>query len=158
MFRMAKEIGLYWRILFLGNRTFELEESSVDSLGCRSLSIVEREQGLYRAVVLVGFEICWIATKLRMASQEPSHLGYLGHLSGGRRSLAVWVRGEAGGGFSVQIVVTVGVRREQVFILMSAYGNGWEGLALVLEGFKIGDRWVTRFIGLKGKLAMVNEV
>ncbi|GMP68091.1 hypothetical protein CsSME_00027825 [Camellia sinensis var. sinensis] len=77
-----------------------------------------------------------------MASQEPGHLKYLGHLSGGRRSLAVWVRGEAGEGSSVQIVVTVGVRREQVFLPMSAYGDGCEGLALVLEGFKMGDGWV----------------
>ncbi|GMP76369.1 hypothetical protein CsSME_00033080 [Camellia sinensis var. sinensis] len=44
-----------------------------------------------------------------MALHVLVHLWYLGCLSGGRRSLAVWVRGEARGGSSVQIVVTVGV-------------------------------------------------
>ncbi|THG11376.1 hypothetical protein TEA_018878 [Camellia sinensis var. sinensis] len=157
MLHAAKEIGLRRRILFFSSRTFKLEELSVDSVGHCSLSNVERGQGLCRAVVLVGFEICWIVTKLRMASPELDHLRYLGFLSGGRRSLAVWVRGEAGGGSFVQIVVIVGVRREQVFIPLSVYGDGWKGLALVLEGFKMGDGWVKRFASLKGKIAMVKE-
>ncbi|THG21512.1 hypothetical protein TEA_029756 [Camellia sinensis var. sinensis] len=39
-------------------RSFELEEAVVDAIGHRSLSIVERGQGLRRAVLLVGFEPC----------------------------------------------------------------------------------------------------
>ncbi|CAL5339365.1 unnamed protein product [Camellia sinensis] len=73
MFRAANEIGLRRQILFFGGRTFKLEESSVDSISRRSLSIVERGQGLRRAVVLVGSEICWLVTKPRMASQEPGN-------------------------------------------------------------------------------------
>ncbi|THG22303.1 hypothetical protein TEA_024937 [Camellia sinensis var. sinensis] len=82
----------------------------------------------------------------------------LGRLSGGRRrSLEVWIRGEAEGGSSVQLVVIMGVRREQVFIPMLVYGDGWERLALVLEGFKMENGWGKQSAGLKGKIVIVKE-
>ncbi|KAF5930367.1 hypothetical protein HYC85_031240 [Camellia sinensis] len=64
--------------LFLGSRSFELEEVAVDAIGCWSLSIVERGQGLRRAVLLVGFEVCWLVAKMRKASvgsRDPSIYG-----------------------------------------------------------------------------------
>lgn len=60
----------------------------MDSIGRRSLLIVERGKGLRRVVVFIGFEVCWIVRKLRVASQAPSNLKFLG-----RRSLVAWVWG-----------------------------------------------------------------
>lgn len=48
MLPVAEDTGPRQRILFLGGRLFELEESSVDSIGRRSLPIVERGKGLRR--------------------------------------------------------------------------------------------------------------
>lgn len=135
MLPVAEDTGPRQRILFPGGRLFKLEESSVDSIGRRSLPIVERGKGLRRAVVLIGFEVCWIVMKLRAASQTPDNLKFLGRLNGGRRSLTAWVRVEVS---SVQAVVTMGSQREQIFIPMSAFGDSWKGVALVMEGFNLG--------------------
>lgn len=101
MLPCAEDSGPRWQILFLSGRSFEIEEILVDLIGCRSLLIVERGQGLRWAVVLIGFEVCWIVSKLRVALQAPGKLNFLGRLSGARRSLAAWVRGEVGEGSSV---------------------------------------------------------
>ncbi|KAI7999316.1 hypothetical protein LOK49_LG09G00232 [Camellia lanceoleosa] len=137
-------------ILFLGGRSFELEVAAVDAIGRRSLSIVERGQGLRRAILLVGFEVCWLVAKLRKASSDPGAHRFLGRLSGRRRSVAVWGRGEEEGGSSIQIVVTDGQRRSQLFFPMSAFGDGWGDLALVIEGFGLGDGWVKHPVGVQG--------
>lgn len=44
-------------------------------------------------------------------------------------------------------MVSIGSRRKQIFISMSTFGDGWEGVALVMEGFKLGDGWVRWFAG-----------
>lgn len=129
------------RILFLGGRSFELEEEGEDPIGRRRLAIVERGQGLRRSIVLCGYEVGWCCQKLRRASREPGHLAYLGRLIGGRRSLAVWIRGEEDGKSSFQMVATTAGRREQIFAPKSDFGGGWEGVALVMEGFGFGDGW-----------------
>ncbi|KAI8024348.1 hypothetical protein LOK49_LG03G03569 [Camellia lanceoleosa] len=94
------------RILFLGGWSFELEEASVDSIGRHSISIVERGQGLRRAIVLIGHKARWIVAKMQAASMAVDDLHFLGRLYGGSRSVAVWVRGEERGGSSFQVVVT----------------------------------------------------
>lgn len=80
----------------------------MDVIGRRSISIVERGQGLRRAIVLSRYEVCWIVAKMRVASSNPGTFRFLGRLSGGNCSVAVWVRGEAKGGSLFQIVVAVG--------------------------------------------------
>ncbi|THG23686.1 hypothetical protein TEA_023048 [Camellia sinensis var. sinensis] len=150
---LTSEVGPRRRILFLGGRSFKLEEVAVDAIGCRSLFIVERGQGLRRAVLLVGFEVCWLVAKMWKASLDPGTLRFMGRLSGSCRGVAVWVRREEEGGpsiqivvtegkrraqlggSSIQIVVTEGRRRAQLFFPMSAFGDGWGDLALVIEGF-----------------------
>ncbi|KAI8000144.1 ABC transporter C family member 12 [Camellia lanceoleosa] len=42
---------------------------------------------------------------------------------------------EEGAGSSFQIVVTIGKRRNQIFIPVSVFRDGWEGVALVIKGF-----------------------
>ncbi|GMP31377.1 hypothetical protein CsSME_00005614 [Camellia sinensis var. sinensis] len=68
MLPVASEVGPCRRILFLGGRSFELKEAAVDAIGRRSSSIVERDQGLKRAVLLVGFEVRWLVAKMWKAS------------------------------------------------------------------------------------------
>ncbi|KAI8021923.1 hypothetical protein LOK49_LG03G02009 [Camellia lanceoleosa] len=63
------------RILFLGGRSFELEEESADLIGCRRLAIVERDR---------------------------------------------------------------------IFVPKSNFEGGYEGIALVIEGFAFGDSWTIR--------------
>lgn len=63
---------------------------------------------------------------------------FLGRLERTRHSVANWIRDEENGGLSVQIVVMTEGKRTQVFLPMSEFGNGWEGVALVIEGFAIG--------------------
>ncbi|THF99235.1 hypothetical protein TEA_013115 [Camellia sinensis var. sinensis] len=58
------------------------------------------------------------------ASLDPGTLQFMGRLSGGCHSVAIWVRGEEEGGSSMQIVVTEGKQRAQLFFSMSAFGNG----------------------------------
>ncbi|KAI7981150.1 hypothetical protein LOK49_Contig68G00005 [Camellia lanceoleosa] len=137
MFSAVDNSGPRRRILFLGDRSFEFEEVSVESPGGRGVSIVERGLGLHRAVVVYGHDVHWLVTRLRTASQDPGDLRFLGRLNGGKRTLAVWVRGEEGGGSSFQLVVSTGQRREQIFIPVSDFGDGWDGVALVLEGFRL---------------------
>ncbi|KAI8002726.1 hypothetical protein LOK49_LG08G02836 [Camellia lanceoleosa] len=151
MFSLRKEVGPRRRLLFLGGRSFEFEESNTVAGKC-GLSIVERGEGLRRAVVLNGSEIRWLVARMRLASKESDSLKFWGRLSGGNRSTAVWVRGEAGGGTSFQIVVTTGQRREQVYIPVSAFGDGWEGVALVVDGFGLCVVNAFRPIG-SGKVA-----
>ncbi|GMP72531.1 hypothetical protein CsSME_00030527 [Camellia sinensis var. sinensis] len=121
MLPVSSDVGPRRRILFLGSRSFELEEAAVDAIGRRSL----------RSVLLVGFEVCWLVAKMRKASLDPETLRFMGRLTSGCRSVAVWVHGEEEGGSSIQIVVTEGKRRAQLFFLMSAFGDGWGDLALV---------------------------
>ncbi|THG22553.1 hypothetical protein TEA_028633 [Camellia sinensis var. sinensis] len=45
---------------------------------------------------------------------------------------------------SFQIVVTIVGRQHQVFILVSEFGDGWESVALVIEGFARGESWVAK--------------
>ncbi|KAI8011663.1 hypothetical protein LOK49_LG06G01422 [Camellia lanceoleosa] len=135
MFPMEENSGPRRRIMFLGDRSFEFENVSVESLGHRGVSIVERGLRLRRAVVVYGHDVHWFVTRLRMASQDPGNLQFLDRLSGGNRTLAVWVCGEKSSGSSIQLVVTIGKRREQIFIPMSDFGDGWDRLALVVEGF-----------------------
>ncbi|KAI7985573.1 Boron transporter 4 [Camellia lanceoleosa] len=110
------------------------------------------ELGLRRAVVLVGYETRWIVAKLRAASLALANICFLGRLHGGNRCVAVWVRGEEGGGSSFQVVVTVGSRRAHIFIPTSEFGEGWGDVALVIEGFGFGDGWVRRPTGLQTKV------
>lgn len=145
-------VGPRRRILFLSGRSFELEEASVDLIGRHSISIVEKGQGLRRAVVLIGHEARWIVAKMRAASTAPDSLRFLGHLHGGSRSVAMWVREEEGGGSSFQVVVTVGNQREQIFIPALEFGGGWGDVALVIEGFGLGDGWVRRLGGMQRKV------
>ncbi|KAF5939825.1 hypothetical protein HYC85_020992 [Camellia sinensis] len=112
-------------------------EVAVDAIGCRSLSIVERGQGLRRAVLLVGFEVCWLVAKMWKASLDAGTLRFMGRLSGSCRGVAVWVRREEEGGSSIQIVVMEGKRRAQLFFPMSAFGDGWGDLALAHGGGKL---------------------
>ncbi|KAI8025437.1 hypothetical protein LOK49_LG02G02319 [Camellia lanceoleosa] len=135
MFPLSTECGPRRRILFLGGRFFEFEDVSVDTSGCRGVSIVERGAGLRRAVVVYGHDVRWMVARMRFALQDPGNFQFLGRLIGGSRIVAVWVRSEEGGGSSFQIVVTAGKRRDQIYIPMSDFGDGWEGVALVLEGF-----------------------
>ncbi|THG19944.1 hypothetical protein TEA_021565 [Camellia sinensis var. sinensis] len=53
---VGKETGPRCRILFLGGRSFKFQEETVDQRGYRRLGVVERGSGLWRDVVLVGFE------------------------------------------------------------------------------------------------------
>ncbi|XP_028090550.1 uncharacterized protein LOC114290777 isoform X1 [Camellia sinensis] len=134
MFPVRKEVGPRRRILFLGGRSFEFEESDGVDGKC-GLSIVERGEGLRRAVVLNVSEVRWLVVRMRLASKKSNSLKFWGRLSGGSRTTAVWVRGEEGRGISFQIVVTTGQRREQVYIPVSAFDDGWEGVALAINGF-----------------------
>ncbi|KAI8009721.1 hypothetical protein LOK49_LG06G02226 [Camellia lanceoleosa] len=101
MFPVKDNSGPRCRILFLGDRSFEFEEVSVVSPSRRGVSIVERGLGLRQAVVVCGHDVQWLVTQLRVALQAPSNLRFLGRLSGGSRTLAVWVRGEKHGGSSI---------------------------------------------------------
>lgn len=38
----------------------------------------------------------------------------------------------------MQIVVTLAGKRTQIYLPMSECGDGWKGVALVIEGFTIG--------------------
>ncbi|KAI7989360.1 hypothetical protein LOK49_LG13G00570 [Camellia lanceoleosa] len=145
MFPVRKELGPRRRILFLGGRSFEFEESNGPDGKC-GLSIVEQGEGLRRAVVLNASEVRWLVDRMRLASQEPSNLKFWGRLSGGSRTTAVWVRGEEGGGTSLQIVTTTGQRREQVYVPASAFGDGWDAVALVVDGFGLGVTKASRSI------------
>lgn len=102
--------------------------------------------------MLIGHEARWIVAKMRTTSTAPNNLRFLGRLHGGSRSVAVWVQGEEGGGSSFQVVVTVGNRREQIFIPASEFGGGWGDVALVIEGFGLGDGWVRRPGGMQRKV------
>ncbi|KAI8001701.1 hypothetical protein LOK49_LG09G00353 [Camellia lanceoleosa] len=126
------------RILFLGGRSFEFEEVVADHRGHRQLSIVERGQGLRREVVLLGFEVQWTARKLRTESCMSDRHSFSGRLEGKGQSVATWLRDEDNGGFSVQIVVTSKGKRTQIYLPMLEFGDRWEGVALVIEGFAIG--------------------
>ncbi|KAI7981849.1 hypothetical protein LOK49_Contig11G00022 [Camellia lanceoleosa] len=64
----------------------------------------------------------------------------------------LWVRGEEGDGSSFQVVVTVGTRRVQIFIPASEFGGGWGDVALVFEGFGLGDGWVRQPSGFERKV------
>ncbi|THG19744.1 hypothetical protein TEA_003209 [Camellia sinensis var. sinensis] len=128
-------------ILFLGGQSFEIEEVAVDQRGCRRLAIVERGQGLWREVVLVGYKVRWIVSKLKEALCHPERPSFLGLLEGLRQSGAVWSRGEEGSGSLFQIVVTSKGKRTQVFLPQSDFEDGWECVALVLKGFTKGDGW-----------------
>ncbi|KAI8029180.1 Protein SMG9 [Camellia lanceoleosa] len=140
MLPVTSKVGPRRRILFLGSRSFELEEAVVDAIGRRSLSIVERGQGLRRAVLLVGFEVCWLVAKLQKASLDPGALQFMGCLSGGSRNAEVWVRGEEEGGSSIQIVVTEGKRMTQLFFPMSAFGNGRKAKTLLRRRWTLDGR------------------
>lgn len=39
------------------------------------------------------------------------------------------------------MVAIIAGRREQIFVPESDFGGGWEGIALVMEGFGFGDGW-----------------
>ncbi|KAI8026078.1 hypothetical protein LOK49_LG02G01749 [Camellia lanceoleosa] len=131
------------RLIFLGDRSFEFEEGQEDGIGRRRVEIVERGQGLRRNIDLVGAEIKWVASQLLRLSRRVVNKVFLGRVSGGRRSVACWLRhGEEGN--EVQVVVQLGDRRRQIFIPESSHGDGWEGVALVLEGFWGGNGWVSR--------------
>ncbi|KAI7995578.1 hypothetical protein LOK49_LG11G00207 [Camellia lanceoleosa] len=123
MFPVRKEVGPCRRILFLGGRSFEFEESDGADGKC-GLSIVERRGG----VTTGGGAECFGSS-----------------LVGGQDE----VRGEEGGGTSFQIVVTIGQRREEVYILVSAFGYGWEGVALVVDGFGLCVAKASRPIGFR---------
>lgn len=58
--------------------------------------------------------------------------------------MAVWIRSEKDSSSTVQIVVTSEGKRTQTFLPISNFGDSWEGVALVLEGFATWDGWVTR--------------
>ncbi|GMQ03457.1 hypothetical protein CsSME_00049247 [Camellia sinensis var. sinensis] len=49
------------------------------------------------------------------------------------------------------VVVTSEGKRTQVFLSRSEFGDGWEGVALVMEGFAKGDGWVTKIDEAKRK-------
>ena len=61
-------------------------------------------------------------------------VGFLGRLTEGQRSLACCLREEAEGS-AVQVVELAKECRHQIFIPQSAFGDRWEGIAMVLEGF-----------------------
>ncbi|THG01144.1 hypothetical protein TEA_012361 [Camellia sinensis var. sinensis] len=52
------------RILFRGGRSFELTKEAEDQIGLCHLAVVERGQGLRRAVVLCSYEVSWFCAKL----------------------------------------------------------------------------------------------
>ena len=58
---MSEAPGPRRRLLFLGERSFEIEEEGVDRDREKSIRIVEKGSGLRCAVVLVGKEIQWLA-------------------------------------------------------------------------------------------------
>ncbi|KAI8024994.1 hypothetical protein LOK49_LG02G01561 [Camellia lanceoleosa] len=89
---------------------------------------------------------------MKIAFAKLDYLKILGRLSGGNRSVAVWVCGEEGVGSSFQVVVATGKRRDQIFIPSSAFGDGSEGVALVIEGFGVIDEKVLRPGGFKNIL------
>ncbi|GMP38714.1 hypothetical protein CsSME_00009862 [Camellia sinensis var. sinensis] len=83
-----------------------------------------RYQFLKRFVILPP-----ISKKLmRLASKEPNSLKFWGRLSGGNRTTVVWVR---------------------VYIPISAFGDGWDAVALVVDGFGLCDAKASRPIGLR---------
>ncbi|GMP99967.1 hypothetical protein CsSME_00047236 [Camellia sinensis var. sinensis] len=75
---------------------------------------------------------------MRKASKMNTVGVFLGRVSGGRRSVACWLRLEEVGA-TVQIVVHMGDHRTQMFLPQLSFGNGWEGVALVLDGFTVGN-------------------
>ncbi|KAI7979171.1 hypothetical protein LOK49_Contig476G00002 [Camellia lanceoleosa] len=101
--------GLRRRLIFLGDRSFEFEEGQADVIGRRRVDIVERGHGVRRAIALFGAEIQWVVAQLRKASTTNFGGVFLGRVSGGRRSVACWLRPEEMG-FAVQIVVQMGDR------------------------------------------------
>lgn len=54
---MGKEIGPRRRMLFLGGRSFEFQEETVNQRGHRRLGIVERGSSLRQEMILIGFEV-----------------------------------------------------------------------------------------------------
>ncbi|CAL5419060.1 unnamed protein product [Camellia sinensis] len=124
-----------------------------------ALAMGRKGQGLRRAVLLVGFEVCWLVAKLRKASLDPRALQFLGRLNGGSRSVAVWGRGEEEGGSSIQIVVTEGKRRSQLFFPMSAFGGGGRSFELEEAAVDAIGRWslsiVERGQGLRRAVLLV---
>ncbi|GMP27721.1 hypothetical protein CsSME_00003588 [Camellia sinensis var. sinensis] len=148
MFPVRKQVGPRRRILFLGGWSFEFEKSDGADGKC-GLSIVERGEGLQWVVVLNVSEVRWLVVRMRLASKEPSSLQFWGRLSGGSWTTAIWVRGEEGGGTSFQIVVTTGQRSEQVYIPVSAFSDGWERVASVVDVFGLCVAKASRPIGFR---------
>ncbi|KAI7984015.1 hypothetical protein LOK49_LG15G02448 [Camellia lanceoleosa] len=121
----------------------ELEEKLNDfdeSWSAAGSIFLRQSSSLKRADVI---EIQWVVAQLRKASTPNFGGVFLGRVSGGRRSVACWLRPEEMG-FAVQIVVQMGDRRSQIFLPQSLFGDGWEGVALVLDGFSMGNGWVTK--------------
>ena len=144
------------RLLFLGSNSFEIEEEGGDSE--ERIRIVERGNGLRRAVILVGKEIAWLAKLFRQIKRDSHEVGFLGRFSAGRRSLACWLREEAEG-LAIQLVETTAEKRFQIFVPQSDFGDDWEGFALVLEGFagkadvrkeSTGFRWPENGVRVEG--------
>ncbi|KAI7988728.1 hypothetical protein LOK49_LG13G02381 [Camellia lanceoleosa] len=151
MLPMREETRLRWRILFLGGWSFEIKETVARQWGHPCLTIVERGQGLRREVRLVGYEVGWIDAKLHMALRNQGCHVSVGRLERKRHSVAIWTCAEENGGSSFQVVVTSEGKRSQVFLSQSEFGDGWEGVALVMEGFAKGDGWVTKIDEAKRK-------
>ncbi|KAF5955063.1 hypothetical protein HYC85_007919 [Camellia sinensis] len=112
-----KEVGPRRRILFLGGRSFEFEEASKGVDGKCRISIVERGEGLRRAMVLNGSEARWIVARMSLGTRQ------------GPRGVVVSSSGHYREATTIDIPV-------------SAFGDGWEGVELVVDGFGLRDEKV----------------
>ncbi|GMQ09376.1 hypothetical protein CsSME_00052774 [Camellia sinensis var. sinensis] len=138
---LVPERGPQRRLLFLGPRSYKLEDIGADSRGRRMVSVVEQGQGRRSEIVLYGAEIRWLVGHLRQAEGSGDSVLFLGRVLGGSPSVAAWLRSEQDGRV-VQVVMSSEQRRQQMFI--PSLDGGWEGLALVLEGFDPGWGWTGR--------------
>ena len=82
----GKQEGPCRRILFLGGHSFELIEEAKDQIGHRRVAIMERGQGLHRAVC--GYEVGRFCVMLHKVSREPGCFAYLARVIGGCHSVA----------------------------------------------------------------------
>lgn len=122
---MSRQISLQ-----LAWKTFILVD---DSNGLVPLiTLIERGGGFSRRVILRGYEVEWVAKKLREASRKTDGAILLGRLSNKVRCLEVR-KAQNKGGWFVEIKITEIKKKSVIRIPEDGQGKRWVGLEKVLS-------------------------